>query len=332
MFPVFVPLCVVLLVLLLLGFDYARDRGWFASHYSIAGELVVITGAGGGLGRELALHCAKRGAVLALWDVRQEALVEVVAWLETHGVARGCIHERVVDVSDAAAVERAGKAQSASLGPARIVIINAAVVTGARILDANEAQLVNAIGVNLLAHVWCVRTFLPQMIAPPRPHGTIVTLGSLMAAIPAAGLADYCACKAAIAQLHECLRWELGSLGAAAAGNVHLMHVQPYLIDTPLFAGGQPLRYAWLRALLPPLQATSVARRIIDGVQTRREHLVLPWVLKWLPSLLAMLPVLLRDTALDLAGAGCAMDTFTGRGPQRKGGRRSRSPRAAKRH
>jgi len=84
------------------------------------------------------------------------------------------------------------------------------------------------------------------------------------------------------------------------------------MIDTPLFAGGKPGRFGWVRALLPPLQAATVARRILRAVETRRERIVVPYVLKWLPPVLQLLPAVLRDLALDLAGAGCAMEGFVG--------------------
>ena len=45
----------------------------------------------------------------------------------------------------------------------------------------------------------------------------------------------------------------------------------------------------------------------------QREAIVVPYVLKWLPPLLGLVPAALRDLALDLAGAGCAMDGFAGR-------------------
>merc|ERR1719424_2253573 len=99
----------------------------------------------------------------------------------------------------------------------------------------------------------------------------------MMASLPAAGLADYCAGKAAVSQLHACLRWAL-------------------------------------RALLPPLEAPYVATRIVCAVQTRQHELVLPWHLKWLSPLLELLPLRVRDAVLDLGGAQSAMTSFRGRG------------------
>ena len=60
-----------------------------------------------------------------------------------------------------------------------------------------------------------------------------------------------------------------------------------------------------------PLRATTVASRVVRAVETRRERIVVPYALKWLPPLLPLLPSALRDVALDLAGS-CAMDAFEG--------------------
>jgi all-trans-retinol dehydrogenase (NAD+) len=318
------PWLLGLALLLALTYRYVRSAIATAPLHPVAGQLVVITGAAGGLGRALALEFARRGAVIALWDVRAEALDEVFEWLvREHGVRASSIHSRVVDVTDAAAVASGAQVLRLTAGSVDIVVSNAAVVGGERLLDANEQQLQAAFEVNVLSHVWTARAFLSQMLAPSSQStgGVLVTVGSLMGELPAARLADYCAGKAALAQLHECLRWELkahaGLTTASRARPVHCLHVQPYMIDerdTPLFAGGTPLRYPWLRALFPPLRAATVAHRIVNAVEARYpERLYIPSIFQWLPVVLQLLPAWLRDVALEIAGAGCAMDGFEGR-------------------
>lgn len=281
-----------------------------------------MTGAAGGLGRVLAKALAQSGAILALWDLRADALHECAEWLVRDcGVEKSAIFTSVVDVGDAEAVAAAAQAQLATLGPVRVVISNAAIVNGERVLDASEERLRTCFAVNALAHVWLIRAFASQLqpsacSTAPRADGVadeadaneagvFVTVGSLMGEMPAARLADYCASKASTKLLHECLRWELH-------GRVHCLHVQPHLIDTPLFTGGVPGRFGWVRALLPALRAATVAKRIVGAIESRRTAIVVPYVLKWLPPLLKLLPTPLRDLALHLAGAACAMDGFVG--------------------
>ena len=348
-------LLLALAVLALL--DYAKDVGLLARRRSLSGRLVLVTGAAGGLGRALALELARRGALLALWDVRADALHACINWLvDECGVPAERVSASVVDVADAAAVRAAAQSQLDKLGPAHAVVSNAAVVNGERLLDASEDRLRASFAVNALSHVWIARALVPQLAASGghgggarQGGGVLVTIGSLMAELPAARLADYCASKAAVLLMHECLRWELrggggghartsggGGAGSGADGGgnggVHCLHVQSHMIDTPLFAGGVPGRFGWVRRLLPPLRAVTVARRVVDAIETRRTRVVVPYVLKWLPPLLQLLPAALRDLALDLAGAGCAMDGFVGGGardaclPRAPASRRARSP------
>ena len=320
-------------LLLLLSFalliDFFRYLGYFTTRRSVAGSLIVLTGAGGGLGRALALEFARRGAVLALWDIRADALDELVNWLmREHGVPPSSLHSKVVDVADAAAVAAAAEALNASVGPARVILSNAAIVGGVAVLDASAERLRTAFDVNALSHFWLARAFLPQMLSSAqhqhtRARGVFVTMGSLMAELPAARLSDYCATKAATAQLHECLRWELQQGTQGTPCDVRCLHVQPYMVDhrdSPLFAGGTPVKLPWLRPLVPPLRAATVARRVASAVEGAGgalgiERLVLPYHFKWLPPVLMWLPTFARDLLLDLAGAGCAMDGFVGRQP-----------------
>lgn len=315
----------LLLLMLLILLDYAHSSGQLTLPHRrrpVRGQLVVITGAAGGLGRALALEFARRGAVLALWDVRASALQSLADFLvNQHRIPAETLHPREVDVTDAAAVAKAANALAAAIGPARVIVSNAGVVTGQRIMDSSEGSLRAAFNVNVLAHLWMVRAFVPHMLSNTSPTslpcGTVVTVGSLMADLPAARLGDYCAGKAALAQLHECLRWELPQ------PQTRLVHVQPYMIDpedSPLFDGGQPLRYHALRGVIPPLRASTVARRIIDAIEAGRdgpEHLVVPYIFKWLPPTLRLLPAFVRDVALYVAGADCAMDHWRGRREQR---------------
>ena len=153
-----IVLAVLLLVGLLLLYDYATDLGLVARIDSVAGSLVVLTGAAGGLGRALALEFARRGAVVALWDVRKEALDECVTWLvQTCAIPQSSVHAVVVDVADAAAVSSAAATQLATIGPARIVVSNAATVNGEPLLDANEERLRTSFDVNTLSHLWVAR-------------------------------------------------------------------------------------------------------------------------------------------------------------------------------
>ena len=310
----FLSLTAAALLAAALLLDFVAHRRWFRRRQSLAGRVVLITGAAGGLGRQLALRFAREGATVALWDVRADALDEVFEWLtRTHKVAASAVRRTVVDVADRRAVERAAAELAHACGAVRVLVNNAAIVCGDALLAGSSADsLERTLRVNIEGAFWVVRALAAPMLAAG--GGTVVTVGSVVAQLPSARLADYCASKAALGMLHACLRWELR--GAPRGDTVRCLLVQPYLLDTPLFAGGAPGLFPRLLAfVLPPLSAAEVARRVVLGVQTGQERLVLPYILRWAPLILELLPTAAADALLTLAGArGEPMRGFRGRG------------------
>jgi NAD(P)-dependent dehydrogenase (short-subunit alcohol dehydrogenase family) len=297
-------LLVIAATLLFLFFEEIRDS--LRTRRSLDGKVVLITGAAGSLGCELARQFAAAGARLLLWDVRSDALNSVSEWLVAeHGVSPADVRARLVDVRDAAAVAAAMSEAEAQIGRPSVLVNNAAVTRGRTVMDSSVDEIERSFGVNVLSQWWCAKAALPGMIAGG--GGTVVTVSSVMAHIPSARMADYSATKAAVAQLHHCLRWELAGTG------VTCMLVQPFMIgDSPLFRGGKPIRYAALRPLVPLLSAASVAAAVVDGVRAGREHVVLPWYLRNILALLPLLPAPLRDLVCDAGGAATAMQSFIG--------------------
>jgi NADP-dependent 3-hydroxy acid dehydrogenase YdfG len=292
------------LAILFLFFEEIRDS--LRARRSLDGKVVLITGAAGSLGRALAREFAAAGARLILWDNRPDALKSLSDWLVAeHGVAPADVRTRSVDVRDAAAVAAAMSEAETQIGKPSVLVNNAAVARGSTVMDSCVAEIERSFGVNVLAQWWCAKAALPGMVASG--DGTVVTISSVMADLPSARVADYCATKAAVSQLHNCLRWELAGTG------VRCMLVQPFMIgDSPLFRGGLPIRYALLRPLVPLLSAASVAAAVVDGVRAGRERVVLPWHLRNLLALLPLMPTPMRDLAHDVGGAATAMQRFTG--------------------
>ena len=294
---------------------------------SLAGQLVVITGAAGGIGRELALEFLRAGARLALWDVREEALEEVRQMLMRSGHWKGRsedIYTSCVDTSDAAAVTAAATALRQQAGVARVVVSNAAVMRGKALLDATDAEIRADLQVNTLGSFWCARAFLRQMLTEPSPRGVLVTMGSIMAELPANQQAEYCASKAAVGQMHECLRWELRA--RPDARHVRSLLVLPYAVRTPMIDGAALLgegrepchrRFAWIGLVLPPLRPDAVARRVVRAVQAEEERVYIPWVIGWIPALLDLLPAPMRDAVLAVCGAADGIHGFRGCAPPR---------------
>ncbi|VDP77382.1 unnamed protein product [Echinostoma caproni] len=94
------------------------------------------------------------------------------------------------------------------------------------------------------------------------PRGHIVNITSVAGAIPGVGLSDYCASKAASLRMSECLELELRQMGLQ--NSIHVTNVLPFLMDTRLFRGSQPLRQ-WL---FPIVNSEYCARRVVQAVRS----------------------------------------------------------------
>jgi all-trans-retinol dehydrogenase (NAD+) len=254
------------------------------------GARVLVTGGGSGLGRQLALQAARRGARVVIWDRDADAAAETVR------VAGGAASSHRVDVTDSDAVATTAEAT----GPVDVLVNCAGVVTGKPLLKASEADIRRTYEVNTLAQYWTVRAFLPGMLE--RGSGSIVCIASAAGLVGVARQTDYAGSKWAAIGFTESLRAELRGTG------VRTLVVAPYYIDTGMFAGVRtrfPL-------LLPILREADVAARILAAVERGRQQLILPPLARTVPAL-RVLPTRAFDAVVDFFGINATMDSFVGR-------------------
>lgn len=265
----------------------------------LAGARVLVTGGGNGLGRRLAIGAARRGATAVVWDLSAERAHAVRDEIVAHGLSA---QAHVVDVTDRAAVREAARAT----GDVDVVVNNAGVVSGRPLLETPDEAIERTLAVNVLSLYWVTKAFLPGMVE--RGRGTVATVASAAGLVGVARQTDYSASKWAAIGFTESLR---GELRQARAG-VRTLVVCPYYIDTGMFAGVRtrfPL-------LLPILREGDVARRTLDAIESGREQLVMPPLVRTMP-VLRMLPVPAFDAVLDFFGINRGMDHFTGRAGDR---------------
>lgn len=259
---------------------------------SLGGARVLITGGTSGVGLRLAQGAVARGAGVVLWARDAERGERVSAELGDRASFAS------VDVTDAAAVERA----AAAAGPVDVLVNCAGVVTGKPMLEASEQEIRRTYEVNTLALYWVTKAVLPGMLE--RDAGTVVTVSSAAGLLGTARLSDYAGSKHAAVGFTEALRAELRGRRSA----VKTLVVCPFFITTGMFAG---VRTRFPR-LLPLLDETEVAERVLDCVERGSARLVLPPLVRLLPVLRA-LPVGGFDALVDFFGVNRAMDEFTGR-------------------
>ena len=265
----------------------------------ICGKVALVTGAAGGIGRLMSLDLAGRGARLVLWDIDQAGLARVSEEVAAMGRE---VHGYRCDLSSRQAIHEAADRVKQEVGPVDILVNNAGIVTGRHFLQCSDEQIERTMAVNLMAHFWTLKAFLPDMVR--RDQGHIVTIASAGGLVGANRLVDYCASKFAAVGLDDALRMELRK----NRWNIRTTVVCPYFIKTGMFSGVRT-RFA---ALLPLLDEDRVAAKIVAAIAADKRRVVLP-VTVYLVWLLRLLPVEAFDWCADLLGINAAMDRFRGR-------------------
>jgi short-subunit dehydrogenase len=179
-------------------------------HRSIAGARAIVTGASGGLGREIALELCRQGAQVLLLARREEKLCAVA-----DEIARQCGARRaeivVGDVTDAKVRRTALDRVQLALGGLDILINNAGVGSLARFESADPLHTRQVLETNFFAPVELTREALPLLRAGRQP--IIVNIGSILGYRATPQNSDYCASKFALRGWSESLRVELAPLG-----------------------------------------------------------------------------------------------------------------------
>ncbi|OON69603.1 3-ketoacyl-ACP reductase [Hymenobacter sp. CRA2] len=192
---------------------------------SISGKIALVTGAGKGIGRAVALALAQEGVNVGLLARTEEQLREVAREVEALGV-RAAI--ATADVADRASVEAAVASLQQALGPIDILINNAGTAAFGKFLELEPEAWENILRVNVLGVYYATRAVLPQMIE--RQSGDIINISSTAGQRGAAVTSAYSASKFAVLGLSESLMQEVRK------HNIRVSALTPSTVATPLAA------------------------------------------------------------------------------------------------
>ncbi|MCU0427487.1 MAG: SDR family oxidoreductase [Candidatus Kapabacteria bacterium] len=169
------------------------------------GKTIVITGAGNGMGREMALNLVRRGARVAAVDMSAEALQETVRLAGTSG---DNISTHVVNITDKASVDALPAAVQAAHGAVDGIINNAGIIQSFVKLNNLPFEAIERVmNVNFYGTLYMIKAFLPHLLERPEAH--IVNMSSMGGFLPVPGQTVYGASKAAVKLLTEGLHSEL---------------------------------------------------------------------------------------------------------------------------
>ena len=253
--------------------------------------VAVVTGAGSGIGRALAVRLAQEGASLAIADIKAAELDETVEMLKRIGGSRDKVSAHIVDVSDKGRVAEFAREVVEAHGSAHLLINNAGVGLFGLAEQLSFEDIEWLMGVNFWGVIYGVKHFLP--ILRRQPQGHIVNISSVFGIVGPAGHSAYAASKFAVRGFTEALRHEL------AGGSVKVSVVHPGGVKTNIAnnakpgAGADQAAVDRERAIFNAAARTSpeaAAERIVRGVLRGEERILVgadAWMIdriqRWAP-------------------------------------------------
>jgi all-trans-retinol dehydrogenase (NAD+) len=178
---------------------------------NLKGDHVFLTGAGGGIGRLIAIRMGHLGCKLSLCDIQTGLLEETKDILIKNKIPAENICTFKIDMCSLDSIKAGANTARNAFGDVSVLINNAGVVTGKYTLDLTEAEIDRTMEVNTISHLHTIREFMPAMLKNKKGH--IVTIASMVGLVAGPGVSDYCASKFGAVGLDESLRCELRGQG-----------------------------------------------------------------------------------------------------------------------
>ena len=262
------------------------------------GRLVVVTGAGSGIGRATALAFAEQGSRVVVCDLDLESAGRTAELASLIGPKA---HAYRVDVSDGAAVDAFARQVAAEHGVPDVLVNNAGIGHSGTFLQTTEKEWQRVLDVNLWGVIHGCRAF-GTLMTERGEGGHIVNLASAAAYLPSKVLAAYATSKAAVLMLSDCLRAELAPAGIGVSAicpgivNTNITRTSTFSGTTAEQQSAKQQRAARLYARrgFPP---EKVAAEILRAVRTRKAVVPVTFEAKAARALGRLSPGLLRLAA-----------------------------------
>lgn len=262
---------------------------------TLDGKVVVITGAGSGIGRALAVNAAGQGAVLALSDWDEVGLVETAELVGGASTGRAGREVRTdkLDVRDREAMGEYAASVAAGLGRVNVLVNNAGVALNGDFEEVSYADFDWVMNVDFWGVVQGTKEFLPHLIASGDGH--VVNISSLFGLLGMPGQTAYNAAKFAVRGFSEALRQEM----LIAGHPVQVTCVHPGGIKTAIARNA--------RATVSQDQAAAAEffdRRLAATTAERAAEVILAGVLADRPRVLVGTDAKLLDLWVRITGSG----------------------------
>lgn len=287
-----------------LGFPSPLESRW-----------VLVTGGAHGLGKGIALSFLRMGYNVVVWDINVDAMTKFAKeWAAENPTKSALLRTAPCNVADevdvvnrAAEVQRWIEAERPADRSLDVLVLNAGIVNGVKVVHSNPNAIRRIFGVNVCHLFNTSRAFLPDIYASVGTtsiHKSVVVIGSIAGYSGAAQLADYTASKGAANLFAESLAAECRDVNP----NIVVSLICPNIINTGMFDGCKSLRF------FPILQTERVVAAVIDAVRFRKQLVVIPWLMHVLYAVKSLVPYFVIFPHVDkLLGASTAMREFVPR-------------------
>lgn len=271
-------------------------------------KVAIVTGAGSGIGRALAMELAGRGATVVACDLNSERIEKTRDEIESKG---GKVEAVALSVCDHGAVKRMVDDAHDKHGRIDFIFNNAGIAVGAEVCDTCIDDWKEVLDVNLFGVINGIDAAYPIMVKQGSGH--IVNTASIEGLVPFPGTVSYVASKHAVVGISGALRIE------AERHGVNVSAVCPGLVHTAIFEDARMVNIEREKVVghmtrLPGQTPEQCARNILKGVQKNKPIIMITFLAKALYLMQRVSPSLtlkfmrymakpLEDAKTDPAGA-----------------------------
>ncbi|XP_052761387.1 17-beta-hydroxysteroid dehydrogenase 13-like [Mya arenaria] len=259
---------------------------------SFAGTIVLVTGAGHGIGKELAMKFSEVGARLILWDINKRQVEEVEQTIRKSRHKDDAAKSYVCDVSKVENIKATAAKMRREVGEVEVLVNNAGILHGGSLLEMSEEDIKRTFDVNILAYIWTCREFLPYMVR--RNEGHIVNMASMSAQTGVAYLTEYSASKYAVRGFTEALKDEMRREGHTG---INFTTVYPMFVATGMTKYTVGIGVEWLT----PAQ---VAIAVVEGAQMNETSVFIPSWYRGLLKISSLWPSKFKENPNELMYKG----------------------------
>ncbi|XP_050438857.1 short-chain dehydrogenase/reductase family 16C member 6-like [Adelges cooleyi] len=269
------------------AFVHLAIISYYPTEKSLKNKVVLVTGAGRGLGREMSLQLAKEGAKVICVDINADGVKETCELIKSdRGDEKDITDFYSTNVADSAQVKELAETVEKKWGQVDILINNAGIVASTPLMEVSDEGIQRMINVNLVSHFWMVRAFLPAMLK--RNAGHIVATSSMAAFTCAANIAPYAATKFGVTGFMASLREELR---ANPNNKIKTTAIHPFFLDSAPIN----VKHWDVKSVLPSLSIPQVAKAAITGIKREHEVVSVPEFLKFTMCFVWLVPQIAQD-------------------------------------